>query len=156
MRTLDVPRSGHANAAERLFAALVAIACAGLLSVAATLTPDPAGLGTHTQLGLPPDPMLEVTGVPMPTCGMTTSWAWFVRGELLASLYVQPLGALLAATAVVAVPLGLLVTVTGRPLHRRLAPLVRRRGLVIVGLLAALSWAWKVSIHLSGVGGWPP
>lgn len=83
----------------------------------------------------------------MPTCGMTTSSAWFVRGNLLASAYVEPMGMLLAAAATAAVPFGLFVTLTGRPVHRKLAPLLRKRTLVIVSVLAALSWGWKVFIY---------
>lgn len=92
--------------------------------------------------------------MPMPGCGMTTSFAWFVRGNLLASMYVEPMGALLAAATTVAVPLGLFVAITGRPVHRKLTPLLRIRTLVVFGVLAALSWGWKVSIHLCGIDGW--
>lgn len=150
-------RNGIPNRAtvrERLLAAFVVSACAALLSIARTLTPSPTGVGTHTQLGLPPDPILEATGVPLPTCGMTTSFAWFVRGRLFASLYVEPMGALLAAATTAALPVGLFIAVTGRPVHRRLAPLLRPRTVVTLGVLAVLSWGWKVLIHLKGLDGW--
>lgn len=155
MPSVKASSLNHATAAERLIAALVAVACGAVLGVAATLTPSPTGVGTHTQLGLPPDPILEATGVPMPGCGMTTSFAWFVRGNLLASMYVEPMGTLLAAATTAAVPLGLFVAITGRPVHRKLAPLVRIRTLVVAGVLAALSWGWKMIIHLRGIDGWP-
>lgn len=155
MTSLKASSSNQATAAERLVAALVAVACGAALGVAATLTPSPTGVGTHTQLGLPPDPILEATGVPMPGCGMTTSFAWFVRGNLLASMYVEPMGTLLAAATTAAVPLGLIIAITGRPVHRKLAPLLRIRTLVVAGVLAALSWGWKVFIHLRGIDGWP-
>ncbi|RIK63130.1 MAG: hypothetical protein DCC65_16385 [Planctomycetota bacterium] len=119
-----------------------------------TLAPSPTGVGTHTQLGLPPDPILKATGVPMPGCGMTTSFAWFVRGNLLASIYVEPMGAFLATLTAAVVPLGLFIAITARPVHRRLAPLLRMRVLVIVIAFAALSWAWKVLIHVNGWDGW--
>lgn len=51
------------------------------LAVATRLEPDARGRGTHTQLGLPPCGFLAVTGKPCPTCGMTTAFAWFVRGR---------------------------------------------------------------------------
>lgn len=125
-----------------------------MLGIARTLTPSPMGVGTHTQLGLPPDPILEATGVPMPGCGMTTSFAWFVRGNVLASLYVEPMGALLAGLTTAAVPVGLFIAITGRPVHRRLAPLLGLRTLVIAGVLMVVSWGWKVLIHLNGWDGW--
>jgi len=143
-----------ASTLTRLVASLVAIGSATVLGVAMTLTPSPTGVGTHTQLGLPPDPILHATDVPMPGCGMTTSFAWFVRGKLLASIFIEPMGALLAALTATAVPLGLFIGITGRPVHRRLAPLLRRRVLVILIAFAALSWSWKVLIHVNGWDGW--
>ncbi len=139
---------------RRIVSCGVSVACVAVLATAARLNPSPTGVGTHTQLGLPPDPILKATGVPMPGCGMTTSFAWFVRGNLLASIYVEPMGAFLAALTAAAVPLGFFIAITARPVHRRLAPLVRMRVLVIVIAFAALSWAWKVLIHVNGWGGW--
>src|SRR5438105_1225691 len=85
---------------------------------AAPLTPDAGGMGTHTQLGLAPCQWLARTGIPCPSCGMTTSLAWFVRGHLLESLYVQPMGAVLAALACCCVWGGLYIAITGRPIHQ--------------------------------------
>lgn len=155
MPSLKASSLNCTTAAGRLIAALVAVACGAVLGVAATLTPSPKGVGTHTQLGLPPDPILEATGVPMPGCGMTTSFAWFVRGNLLASMYVEPMGTLLAAATAAAVLLGSFVAITGRPVYRMLALILRIRTLVVAGVFVALSWAWKVFIHLRGIDGWP-
>lgn len=150
----DVTARIPCSALTRLVAALFAIGCGTVLGVARTLAPSPTGVGTHRQLGLPPDPILEATGVPMPGCGMTTSFAWFVRGNVLASVYVEPMGALLAAVTTAAVPLGLFITITGRPAHRKLTPLLRMPTLVIVGVFVVVSWGWKVLIHLNGWDGW--
>ncbi len=61
------------------------------------LTPSSAGYGTHQQLGLPPCGFLMITGYPCPSCGLTTSWAYLVRGEILNSLKAQPFGTLFYA-----------------------------------------------------------
>ena len=53
----------------RLYAALLLAACATLLGLAAWLKPNPAGLGTHRQLGFGRCGMLVTTGYPCPTCG---------------------------------------------------------------------------------------
>lgn len=124
-----------------------------MLGVARMLTPSPTGVGTHTQLGLPPDPILQATGVPMPGCGMMTSFAWFVRGNLLASIYVEPMGAVLAAATTATVLLALFIAITGRHVHRKVVPLFRLRILLIVGGLALISWGWKVLIHVKGWDG---
>ena len=56
----------------------------------------PRTMATHTQLGLPPCNMVQLTGYPCPTCGMTTSFALLVRGDLPGSLRANWVGTLLA------------------------------------------------------------
>ena len=73
---------------------------AGLLGMAKTLEPDPRGFGTHTQLGLPPCTFATFTGRLCPTCGMTTSFAWFTRGRIDRSWQANPAGCLFALLTV--------------------------------------------------------
>jgi len=68
----------------------------GLLGLARTLVPDPRGFGTHTQLGLRPCAFLTMTGRLCPTCGMTTSFAWIMRGKVVRSWQANPAGCLLS------------------------------------------------------------
>ncbi|HWE02923.1 MAG TPA: DUF2752 domain-containing protein [Tepidisphaeraceae bacterium] len=146
--------SRRAPAWSRLFALCIAAGCMAVLILAARLTPSHAGYGTHTAIGLPDCAFLQRTGVPCPGCGMTTSFSWFVRGNLAASVYVQPMGALLAAVSCSAIWISMYVAVTGRPVYRliALAPSELLFGLPLaVGLLA---WAWKICIHLAGHDGW--
>jgi hypothetical protein len=133
---------------ERFLAATVSAISLALLIIAAELTPNALGLGTHRGLGLPECGFLLRTGLPCPSCGMTTSFAWFIRGNFIASIYVQPMGALLAAWA------GAWIGVTGRPAHRLLSSALSPR--VLVGLLgfALAAWGWKIFIHLHGIDGW--
>ncbi len=56
-----------------------------LLGIAATLEPSSSGLGTHHQLGLPPCSVRVLWGIRCPVCGMTTAWAHFADGNVLAS-----------------------------------------------------------------------
>jgi Protein of unknown function (DUF2752) len=80
---------------------LIAAAClVGLLVVARKLEPDPRGFGTHTQLGLRPCAFLTVTGRLCPTCGMTTSFAWFYRGRIDRSWQANPAGCVYALLTV--------------------------------------------------------
>jgi hypothetical protein len=67
----------------------------GLLFASRWLTPDPRGLGTHEQLGLPPCGFYLWWGVPCPSCGMTTSWAWLVQFEFAEAFTQHAGGALL-------------------------------------------------------------
>jgi hypothetical protein len=85
-----------------------------LLLVAAWLTPDPRGLGTHQRLGLPPCSFRQVTGWRCPSCGMTTSWSHLVRGELSSSLRSNAGGTLLGLACLVLAPWSLISGLRGR------------------------------------------
>jgi hypothetical protein len=89
---------------DRLLLVAAALGLMGLLAVAAWLEPSPIGMGTHQQLGLPPCTFWMVFGRPCPTCGMTTSWAHLVRGNVVGAFRANAGGALLAMLAIVAVP----------------------------------------------------
>lgn len=56
-----------------------------LLILASTLSPEPSGIGTHEQLGLPPCGVKFAFGIPCPSCGMTTSWTLATHGQLFKS-----------------------------------------------------------------------
>jgi hypothetical protein len=140
---------------SRLLAAGVGLACLAVLVLAASLTPSTAGVGTHREaLGLPACNFLKTTGLPCPSCGMTTSFAWVTKGNLLASLYVQPMGTVVAVLAACCVWGGLYIAITGRPAHRLLRLLPARYTLFPLLLLGVLAWGWKIMIHLRGVDGW--
>jgi hypothetical protein len=85
---------------------------------------------------------------------MTTSWAWFARGNLAASLYVQPMGTVLAALAACGFWIGLYVAFTGRPVYRLLRVIPGRYYFVPLLSFAILAWGWKIFIHLTGSDGW--
>lgn len=75
-----------------------------LLMLAAWLTPSPSGIGTHQQLGLPPCTILFWFDIPCPSCGGTTAFAHFVRGQWVAAVRANAAAALLAGVCVVGVP----------------------------------------------------
>ena len=138
----------------RVGVGMLSAACLLVLVLAARLTPNPTGLGTHRGLGLPECGFLEATGLPCPSCGMTTSFAWFVRGNLLASVYVQPMGAMLAALCGLGVWAGAFAAFTGTPLHRLLATIPSRTWAVPLLSLAITAWGWKMYLHVHGIDGW--
>ena len=138
----------------RLVAVAIFVAATGVLVLAAYLTPNPAGSGTHEQLGLRGCQFLQTTGLPCPSCGMTSSFAWFARGNLLASLYVQPMGAALAFLTAVTAWSAIYAALTARPVYRLLRLLPGRYYLLPLMALGVFAWGWKILIHLNGADGW--
>jgi hypothetical protein len=146
----DVGRPlARAGGQVRVVAALVMLACCGILGLAAWLTPDERGYGTHEQLGFGRCGMLVTTGLPCPTCGMTTAFAYAVRGRLFRAFLAQPAG-LLLALATAAAGLGAAWTVvTGRMPPVRMPFIMPYR--LFFGLLVLLlgSWAFKIVVGLA-------
>ena len=138
----------------RLIAVAVAGACLTVLVIAARLTPSPDGFGTHRGLRMPACAFLERTGLPCPACGMTTSFAWFARGNVVASLYVQPMGTVLAVIAAATVWAGSYIAATGRPAHKLLNVVPDAWYLVPLLSMCVAGWAWKMFIHSHGMDGW--
>lgn len=138
----------------RLIALGVAGVCLTLLVLAAIAIPSPTGLGTHQTLGLNGCQFLRSTGLPCPSCGMTTSFAWFVRGNWVASFYVQPMGFVLAMMAAMTFWTALYVAISGKPAYVLLSFLPRRYTLLPLLLFGAAAWGWKIFIHLHGMNGW--
>lgn len=90
----------------------------------------PRSMATHTQLGLPPCNFVVLTGKPCPSCGMTTSFALLVRGDVGASLRANWVGTLLAMFWS-----GLLVWSVGSGLIGRLLLIPRGRGELILTVI---------------------
>ncbi len=79
----------------------VAGAIAAVFAIAFWLNPydadgNPRRMATHTQLGMPPCNFVLLTGKPCPACGMTTSFALLVRGDVAASMRANWAGTVLA------------------------------------------------------------
>lgn len=132
----------------RVRAALVAVAAglAVVFAVAVLLDPyDAAGvpltMATHRQLGLPPCSFLAMTGYPCPTCGMTTSFALLVRGDVAHSARANFVGTLMAMASLIVMPWALVSAAWGRWLGvRRVEPWLYG-GVFALAVLALLRWA---------------
>jgi hypothetical protein len=77
---------------DRLIYLAASGASAATLALARLLVPSPRGVGTHEQLGLPPCLFFQLSGVPCPSCGLTTSFAHAARMDFAAALSAQPFG----------------------------------------------------------------
>ena len=145
-------RASRLPCRNRWLAALVLAAAVAPLAVARGVSPDPAGLGTHTSLGMPPCGFHVSTGLPCATCGMTTAFAHAVRGEMAAALSVQPAAAALALVAGVLALLSATALVGGADLRPVFAATVRPRLLVPGLLFVGVAWGYKLCVV---TGAWP-
>jgi hypothetical protein len=82
--------------------------------LAALVSPDPRGFGTHQRFGLPPCSFQLLFDIPCPSCGMTTSFAHFVRGAWIDSARANPAGPMMAVVCVLLIPWCWVSAVLGR------------------------------------------
>ena len=97
------------------------VACCGtVIGLAAWLTPDAAGAGTHRQLGLPVCSFLVQTGYPCPTCGLTTSVSAMAHGRFVLAARSHPFGVVFFAGLVVLAAAAVYEAMAGRKALTRL------------------------------------
>jgi hypothetical protein len=88
----------------RLLLSLLSLGLIAGFGVAAMLEPDSRGFGTHRQLGLPPCTVRLLFGIPCPSCGMTTSFAHLMRGQVVEAFRANPAALLLAIGCALLIP----------------------------------------------------
>ncbi len=111
MTTLD--NSSSAPLSQRLLWWSIVGGCVLLLAAAGAIEPDARGYGTHTQLGLPPCGFLSFTGSPCPGCGLTTAFAYGIRGHWSLAASANPLGLALFFVVCFCIPLGVTAALRG-------------------------------------------
>lgn len=102
---------------------------------------------THRQLGLPPCTFKVMTGIPCPSCGMTTSFALLVRGDVLNSLRANAVGTILAAVCLAFIPWSLACVVLKRRLF--IASMERALFLCVLGFVVLMIVRWAVVLGLA-------
>ena len=135
----------------RLLAAAVTVAALALLTVAACLHPDAAGLGTHQQLNLPPCGFYERTGYPCPTCGMTTSFALTVRGRLIQAFATQPAGTTAALAVMIVAAIAGYVAATGRSIEKLIFRINYNALLITAAAIIIAAWLYLCALTRMGL-----
>jgi len=87
------------------------------------------------------------TGLPCPTCGMTTSVLTFSRGKIFESFYIQPAGGLLCCVLVIIAFLALFTAVFGVYFRfvKRFFTEVKLRH-IILALIVIIAAGWAVTL----------
>ena len=138
-----------ASRRTRIWSAVVAIGCGTVLGVAIKLQPDPRGYGTHQQLGSAPCGMILSTGLPCPTCGMTTAFSHTVRGSWWSAFWAQPAGFVLALTTIAALFVSLRGVATGRVPRVLIDDRTVFRLFMALLVLLVSGWAFKLLVGLA-------
>lgn len=119
---------------------LVALGMIAGFGLARSLTPDPKGLGTHQQLGFPPCFFRVAFGVTCPSCGGTTSFAHYVRGEWAESIQANTACFFLAISCTFLIPWSLASAWFGRTLGMQRPELWLIGWMSLIMGLAVINW----------------
>ena len=95
---------------------------------------------------LPPCPFLTITGHPCPLCGGTRSFAFMWQGNPGRASALYPLGPLLFAATLAAIPLLALALLARRDLALRLPDRIRRPLAGGAVAVLAVSWGLKLTV----------
>ncbi len=146
------PIGGESNhSAERLSRSLrilnllAAVAVLAMLFTARWLQPNARGLGTHQQLGLPPCTFVALYGFPCPSCGMTTSWSLFTRGQWTDAARANLGGLMLALIALAYLPASCYFFFSGRASRGGWFSLALAIGLILAMLIAVVQWVVRLT-----------
>jgi hypothetical protein len=129
----------------------IALGLTALFAVAAYLNPyrsdgSARRMETHMQLGLPECTFKHVTGLPCPSCGMTTSFALTMRGDLSDAVRANSVGVVLALTLLTAIPWCIASVLCRRTLFVQSAE--RALMVIVIGLLSLMLVRWAVIVGL--------
>lgn len=138
----------------RVCLVLIALGLLAVFAIAIWLNPYKDGKvwleETHRQLGLAPCTFKHLTGLPCPSCGMTSSFALLVRGDLWHSAQANFVGTLLAVLCLAVIPWSLASAFQGRVVWIRSFEYVLVR--LVVGFLILLLLRWAIVLLLINFG----
>lgn len=130
----------------RVGLALIAAGLVAVFAVAIRINPygedgRAATMATHRQLGLPPCNFVSATGMPCPSCGLTTSFALTVRADPVNAARANWVGLLLACFCLLLIPWGLASAAAGRALFLRSLEKAAVAAVLTLFVLLLLRWA---------------
>ncbi|MHC4681019.1 MAG: DUF2752 domain-containing protein [Planctomycetota bacterium] len=150
---LNTPKfSRSASFTQRIVAAVICVAIAAFFGVFALAGHYNLSMGRW--LGY--CGFKQRTGLPCPTCSMTTATLAFAQGRILEAFYTQPACGLLCSLAVIAAILALIVAVFGVyfPFIGRFFEQVKLRYMILALLIViAAGWAVTLARALAARGG---
>jgi hypothetical protein len=153
--TLVAPRTETAGTWGPLLGRLVWLfffaAPATVFIIAAFLTPNPIGHGTHMQLGLPPCGFLVISGLPCPGCGLTTCFAFMIRADVVHAAAANPFGVMLFLVSAATMFLGAFGLVRGLPVIDTLDRIQADKWAILLSVASLTVWGIRVTKLLAGL-----
>ena len=113
----------------------------------------PRTMETHRQLGLPACTFKEITGLPCPSCGMTTSFSLLIHGDVWNSLQANFAGTALASLGLFYLPWSIISAWKGRFLFIRSLEMTLFRLAVIFRILLFGRWGSAMALAYAQSGG---
>lgn len=132
--------SCRASSGQRIIAAVIVLATAaffGVFALAGRYNIDMGRLLGYCGFK-------QRTGLPCPTCGMTTATLAFAQGRVIEAFYTQPACALLCSVAAAAALVALIVAVSGVYFHfieRFFAQIKLKYMILALIIIVAAGWA---------------
>jgi hypothetical protein len=136
-RVASLPRTGR-----NTWSAMMAVVGLGAVAAAIVFEPHEDGwtyVFDHRFGG--PCGFRDATGLPCPSCGMTRSWVWLVRGHVIEAFMYNPAGALLLMGLAVMGVIGAIRLVTRDP-ERVQIPLKYVSTAVMVWMIVPYLGGW--------------
>jgi len=141
---ISSPRGLKLRFWQRLTLAGICLGLIGGFTLATQVTPDSRGFGTHQQFGLPPCSFQIMFSLPCPSCGGTTSFAHFVRGEWGQSIRSNVGAFLLALVCLFSIPWTACSAWQGRLLQIQSPVPVLLGVLVTISGAAGIQWLQRL------------
>ncbi len=158
--TVQEAKTETSRLAWRVRGALLGMAAllVGVFALAWWLKPygpdgRPLRMETHRQLGLPPCTFYEYTGLPCPSCGMTTSFSLLMHGDVANSLHANAVGTLLALFWLALIPWCLASAARKRTVL--IGSVERAVAVCVMGFLGLMMVRWLLVLGLTLWGGGP-
>lgn len=136
------------SASEKVIQFVILSGCVGAIIIGRMLTPSPSGIGTHTLLGLPPCGFYKITGIPCPTCGVTTSFVLGAHFKFKESFFAQPVGFVVFILIFLGAVAATVFFLAGKSLFNLNLKVSGYKIAIIILTFVLISWIYKIFIYL--------
>ena len=136
------------SASEKVIQFVILSGCVGAIIIGRMLMPSPSGIGTHTLLGFPPCGFYKITGIPCPTCGVTTSFVLAAHLKFKESILTQPVGFFVFILVFLCAVAAAIFFLAGKSLFNLNLKVSGYKIAIAIIIFVLISWIYKIFICL--------